>query len=442
MLRCKPWRPRRDAKSSANTIEGLRLPIGAAINVAPQPDGIPIRKSKIRRKEFSVKRLMTVLLASLLLAPSALADWEQRDFLICLWGQPQAGDAEARARALAEAGFTVVSWDANDLDMLTAHGLKAMVHQATPELAAKLASHSSVWGYHLVDEPYPEDQFPPLAERVRALAKADPNHVAFINMLSTTGEFLRTYLSIVKPELLSFDYYQWWWGSDRYFEKLEQFREAALLAGIPLASCIEVSANPAVERGDMTYLPDNAPKLRQSVYTTLAYGAKGIEWFSASLLFEPKTTRLTPAGRDVAALNHELRRIGPVMMPLRSVDVYHTPPLAAGVRTAPKEHWVHLIGEEGRPGLVQGMFKDASGVDYMLVANRDYRQPQSVVVRLQSKWLGIAPWQKPKRYKYAVERFDKTDGKWIEITSSSAVGFTFVIQPGDGELLKIITTVE
>ena len=180
-----------------------------------------------------MKRLTTVLLASLLLAPSALADWDQKDFLIYLWGQPQAGDAEARARALAEAGFTVVSWDANDLDTLTAHGLKAMIHQATPERAAKLASHSSVWGYHLVDEPYPEDQFPPLAERVRALAKADPNHVAFINMLSTTGEFLRTYLSIVKPELLSFDYYQWWWGSDRYFEKLEQFREAALLAGIP-----------------------------------------------------------------------------------------------------------------------------------------------------------------------------------------------------------------
>ncbi len=104
----------------------------------------------------------------------------------------------------------------------------------------------------------------------------------------------------------------------------------------------------------------------------------------------------------------------------------------SGVRTAPKEHWVHLIGEEeGRPGLVQGMFKDASGVDYMLVANRDYRQPAECRhVRLQSKWLGIAPWR-PKRYKYAVERFDKTDGKWTEITSSSAVGFTFVIQPGD-----------
>ena len=150
---------------------------------------------------------------------------------------------------------------------------------------------------------------------------------------------------------------------------------------------------------------------------------------------------LTPAGRDVAALDHELRGRGPARCrSARSKST--TPPLASGVRTAPKEHWVHLIGEEERPGLVQGMFKDASGVDYMLVANRDYRQPQSVVVRLQSKWLGIAPWQKPKRYKYAVERFDKTDGKWIEITSSSAVGFTFVIQPGDGELFKIITTVE
>lgn len=317
-----------------------------------------------------------------------------------------------------------------------------MVHEATPELAATLAGNPAVWGYHLFDEPYPEDQFPPLADRVRALREADPTHVAFINMLSTTGEFLRSYLSTVKPELLSFDYYQWWWGRDRYFEKLEQFREAALAAGVPLASCVEVSANPAVERGDTTYFEDNASKLRQSVYTTLAYGAKGIEWFSVNQLFEPRSLMLTPAGRDVAALNRELKRIGPLLMPLRSVGVFHTPPLEAGVRTAPKEHWVHVIGEPGRAGLVQGMFTDANSADYMLVANRDYRAAQSVVVRFQSKWLGIAPWHKPKPYKYEVQQLDKEVAQWVTVTSSSAVGFTFVIGPADGELFRIVTRVE
>lgn len=61
-------------------------------------------------------RLAFTLLAGVLLFASAPAAWEQTDFLIYLWGSPQAGDADARARALADAGLTVVDWDPADLD--------------------------------------------------------------------------------------------------------------------------------------------------------------------------------------------------------------------------------------------------------------------------------------------------------------------------------------
>ncbi|MFQ5790956.1 MAG: hypothetical protein ACE5JI_10835, partial [Acidobacteriota bacterium] len=67
---------------------------------------------------------------------------------------------------------------------------------------------------------------------------------------------------------------------------------------------------------------------------------------------------------------------------------------------------------------------------------------QSVVVRFQSKWLGIAPWQKAKLYSYGVEKLDKETGEWVVISSSSFVGFTFVIAPGDGELFKVTTRIE
>jgi hypothetical protein len=298
-----------------------------------------------------------------------------------------------------------------------------------------------VWGYHLADEPYPEDQFAPVAARADAIRKVAPGHVPFVNVLSTTGHFLRAWMATYRPELLSFDYYQWWWGSDRYFEKLEQFREAAVLAGVPFASCVEASANPAIERGDRTYLADNRARLRQSVYTTLAYGAKGIEWFNASMVFEPDGT-LSPAGRDAAALNAELLRLGPVLVPLRSEGVHHTPPLAAGTRAAPKEHWVQVAGEEGRPGLVMGTFTDDAGLDYVLVANRDFREGQMVTVRLQSKWLGIAPWHKPKQYSYGIEQFDRANGAWVTVSSSSFVGFNFSIGAGDGELFRITTRVK
>lgn len=387
-----------------------------------------------------LKIVLNVALAAWVTVPSAYA-WEMSELVIYLWRAPKVADLDAKAKALADAGFTVVNWEPEHLDVLQKYGLKAMVHDPTPEMASRLADHPAVWGYHCGDEPYPEEEFPPIAARFEALRQADPYHPAFVNMLSTTGEFLRKYMDVVKPEILSFDYYQWWWGSDRYFGKLEQFREAAMLAGVPLGSCIEVTANPGVEWGDNTYLPDNARKLRQSLYTNLAYGVKMIEWFSSDILFEPETTLLTPAGKDVAALNAEIKALSPILAKLRSVGVYHTPPLAAGTREAPKEHWLRLIGEQTKAGLVMGMFLDEEGGDYLMVTNRDYHRSQSVVVRLQSKWLGIAPWHKPKTYSYAVAKLDKQTGKWITISASSFVGFTFVIGPAEGELFRIKTEI-
>ena len=81
-------------------------------------------------------------------------------------------------------------------------------------------------------------------------------------------------------------------------------------------------------------------------------------------------------------------------------------------------------------------------LDYLLVANRDYQAPQSVAVELKSKWLGLAPWQKPKKYTYKVELFDRKTGEWLPITSSSFVGFAFVVAAGGGELFRIHTRLE
>jgi hypothetical protein len=375
-------------------------------------------------------------------SPSLFLARKSFEFVIYLWGVPDVSDLEAKAAALAEAGFTVVDWEADSIDLLAKHGLKAMVKDPSPETVARLRSHPGLWGYHLGDEPYPEEAFPPIAERIRSLEALDPDPIYFVNMLSTSGEFLRTYMKVVAPEMLSFDYYQWWWGSDRYFEKLEEFRHQAVLAGVPLGSCIEVDANPGIERGDRTYVEDNRAKLRQSVYTSLAYGVKSIEWFSAGILFEPGTTELAPWGEDVAAINREIAKLGPEMARLRSLDVFHTPPLPRGTREAPREHWVQLIGEEDRAGLVYGTFEDEDGVDYLLAANRDYDDSQSVTVRLQSKWLGIAPWQKPKSYTYGIEKLDKSSGRWETLSSTSFVGFTFVLAAAEGELFRIATNLE
>jgi len=362
-----------------------------------------------------------------------------REFFIYGWRAPKIDGAEARIKAMAEAGFTVVNASEEEVPVVARHGVRAMVTTKDPAVAARLSSNPAVWGYHLGDEPFPEAVFAGIGAEFRRFEQAAPRQVPFVNMLSTTGEFLRAYMADARPSLLSFDYYQWWWGSDRYFEKLEQFREAAVRAGVPLAACFEVSANPGVEWGDTTRLPDNDRRLRQSVYTSLAYGVTGIEWFHSDMVFE--SGALTPAGRDVAAINREIAPLGRALAGLRPVDVFHTAPLPAGTRSLPKEHWVQAIPEERGAGVVLGMFRDAEGRDYAMVANRDYREAQTVVMKLQSKWLGIAPWYTPKQYKYAVDRFDRVKGNWTSVASSSSVGFSYVIPAAEAELFRVTTTV-
>jgi hypothetical protein len=406
----------------------------------------------MKRREILPGFLAVILLVSSLIPvfcqdkkeTAKMNGWRE-EFLISVWNAPKTAAPDACAKALAGMDFNVAMWDPGKLDVCQEYGLKVLARIKDLEQAAGLACHPALWGYFLDDEPYPESTFPPLARKVGALHEIDPHHPGFINVLSTTGVFLRTYMAIVKPELLSYDYYQWSWGSYRYFEKLEQFRETALAAGIPLFVCIEATANPRGGEGP----PDNAQKLRQSVYTSLAYGVKGVQWYDYSVMFKENSVQLNRNGKDIAALNREIKTIGPVLIKLRSLGVFHTPPLPKGTREAPVEHWVRLIAGENTGGLVLGMFTDDSrtgcpddvNIDYMMVANRDYRNSQNVVVIFQSQWLGVPPWHTKKKEKRSVDQLDKKTGKWKQISSGAGSGFVFYIQPADGELFRITSKI-
>jgi len=393
-----------------------------------------------------MKKMIFVSMIISLISSVSFAEWQMNEFMITLWGNPEKVSDEAFIKAVSGAGFNTIIWSSDKLDLCKKYGLKVMVENPTPELAAKVSKHPALWGYYITDEPYPESTFVSLADKFRSLEKADSGHPPFINMLSTTGDFLRTYMDVVKPPILSWDFYQWSWGIDRYYEKLEQFREASLFAGVPLTCCIETNSNP-ISHKDEDYSSDNLQKLRLSVYSSLAYGLKGIHWFHGSGIFKPGTYELAKNGKDIALLNAELKIIGPELINFRSADVFNTPPLPAGTREAYKEHWIQITGEKNCEGLILGTFKnknktsymEKSETDYFMVVNRDYRNTQQVVVRFHSKWLGIAPWNKPKTISRSVDKFDRVSGKWVQINSSAAVGFIFFIKPGDGELFRVVT---
>jgi hypothetical protein len=353
------------------------------------------------------------LLLTCALALPACGDWQMSEFVVMLGWPPQ----DTSVKAMANAGFNVIMAPATKLDECRRHGIKALVMDATPEQAPELCRHPALWGYYVRDEPS-DEEFEAVAEPVAAFHRADPDHPAYVNLMAWMN--LERYLQVVRPRFLSYDYYQWWWGPHNHFGRLEAHRKAALAAGIPLVCWVEANSDPFYEWGKGEHVPDSEAKKRQSVYTALAYGVKGIQWFVGGLVFDGD--ELTEAGRHVARINAELKALGPELMRLQSVDVFHTDPVPEGCRPVPDDFWAHVDSKDW----VLGVFSDQAADRHLLLVNRDHTRSRWAVVRVAGP-------------KSAGEKFDKKRREWVPLQTASRQDWDsveFRVAPGGGELLR------
>jgi len=349
------------------------------------------------------------------------ADQWLPEFMISYWGCPQ---NDAVARVAEQAGFNTVICPREKLDLCRKHGLKAIVTGVTAPEAAELSEDPAVWGYFVMDEP---GEPPTVAETVAKFHQADVHRPAYVNLMA--WEDLDRYLSTVQPRVLSYDYYQWWWNRAVYFDRLEVHRAAALQAGIPLIVWVEANSDPRWEWGEkgQTWLPDNLSKLRHSVYCALAYGAKGIQWFNEYLIFQCDSQRrplprLRRAGRDVATINAELNLLGPVLINLRSTDVFHTTPLPQGTQQVPPACHLQPVG----CNWLLGLFADSRHREYAMLVNRDYTSPRWAVVALAGDL-------------HRVDKLNCTTGEWDSLPVTQIQGrraVEFIVAAGKGELLR------
>ena len=401
------------------------------------------------------KVVATLLLVFALAAP-AFADWSMPEFMISYWGGP--GHTGQSGKACAQAGFNTVMCNVEALDECRKHGLKAVLFGGV-EAAAKLRDDEAVWGYYLADEPN-NDRIPDLVNAAAALRRADPTHPFYLNLGWPACPY--AYVEKLQPQVLSYDQYWWWWKGG-YFEMLEEYRSVALRAGIPLIVWVEGNASTEKEGSGYVYVPDNLQRLRLSVYTALAYGAKGIQWFASGHIFDGD--QLTPSGKDVAVINAELTRLGPTLMTLDSVEVWHTPgpalspditigkgePVPTNTRAHTWRHWFHTV----TPHVILGWLQDGEKNNFIMVVNRRVDKDQTVTLRFDQEAKSVNK----------VERFDKQTGKWMELTpldakklderpewgggDTATTGFfaefrgrgRFAVEPtvgaGDGELLRL-----
>jgi hypothetical protein len=237
---------------------------------------------------------------------------------------------------------------------------------------------------------------PRLALINQYLLERDPTHLPYINLLPSYASgnprgydrFLDTYVHTVKPVLLSWDHYmQLFEGGDEryYWDNLEMVRRNCLKTKIPYNQIIVCLRH-------MGYRECSEGDLRWQVWTSLAYGSRGIQYFTYVHVLGGMTTGDSPGllakdmSRDakwfyVQKINRRIGKLGPTLVKLTSTGVYHSDPPVGTVPLLPEAPVKKIDGGS----MVVGCFKDAAGKVYILPVNKHMNEARTFTLTLDDK---------------------------------------------------------
>lgn len=370
-------------------------------------------------------RRIALLLPVLAATAAAAQPWQPAQFPIGFWaGPPVEANTLETWETAAAANFTFVgprggfSVEQNRqmLDYCAQAGIEAMVvdgrigwqmiaaedwRETVGQVVADYAEHPALFGYYLQDEPNFRN-FAALGEISAEFTARDPAHLAYINLFPTYAsvqqlgtptyaDHVERFLEMVRPRVLSYDHYCLLRdGGIRpdYFENLQIIRDAGLRDGVPQWQII-------LSTPHLAYRDPTEAEMRWQVYTSLAYGMKGLMYFTywtsgraeegqfAIVDAEGRPARLYPI---VQQLNAEVRALGPTLLGLTSTGVYHTGEIPRGAARLGTDAIVQV--PEELP-LIVGLFEDADSVPYVMLVNRDYDQPVSFEARLLPHVTGV-----------------------------------------------------
>ena len=310
---------------------------------------------------------------------------------------------------------------------------------AIHQMVVDYGSHPAMYGYFIQDEPSYAN-FRALGQISQELQKQDPRHLPYINLLPTYAtpeqlgtptydDYLDKFLSIVKPAILSWDHYCLRaGGSDgpEYFENLEKIREHSLSSGVPGWNIIQaMSYDPAMRQ------PSDA-EMRWQVFTSLAYGIKGIMYFiywsyndkPAEVGIVDNLGRPAKLFAPVRQLNGEMKNLGKILLGLTSTGVYHTGQIPIGAMRLGNAEALRL--PDDKP-LVVGFFKARQGPDqYAMIVNNDHNKPVDFAVTLKEHVVGLT--------EISARDMSEMPAKIVDHQVA------LHLEPGDGKLFRLTTS--
>jgi len=337
------------------------------------------------------------------------------EFVILPWGWTS-GDPSV-FKDIYDCGFNLAGFvSIEDLEKVSRAGLKAILSERStnvgdPELAlsdaeisgrvneitSETAGKDAVFGYYLKDEPG-TNAFSGLRRWKDAWEKAAPGAVPYINLFPNYAsnenqlhaknyyDYLEKYVSAVKPSFISYDNYSLMADDSirkGYFENLGAVRAIALKNDIPFWNIVLSNAH-------FNYAEPSYAGLCFQLYTTLAYGGRGISYFT---YFAPKVGnyRFAPVDQfgnktttwDILRnVNLQIHAIGRVYGKLKSVNVFHFPVSDECPNGLASSRFLSSLNGEN---LVVGEFEDENKTPHIIIVNKSLEQSQRVDFTFREK---------------------------------------------------------
>jgi hypothetical protein len=305
--------------------------------------------------------------------------------------------------------FNDVESMAGALDIASTAGIKMIVYcpelkTETEKTVKRFMNHPAVAGYMLRDEPARSD-FPELAQWAKKINKTDYSHFCYLNLFpnyaseeqlgtKTYQEHVDLFIREVPLEFISFDHYPIIGDSLRanWYENLEIISEAAQKAGKPFWAF-------ALSVAHARYPIPTPAQLRLQVFSDLAYGAQGIQYFTYwtppyDTVWKFNTGPLTLEGKRtvvydrIREVNKEIENLSPVFLGAKVISVTHTGIIPQGTRPLaelPKQ--IKVLRTEGT-GAVVSLLQNGTR-SYLVIVNRDFKNPMTLHIECDSSVIKV-----------------------------------------------------
>jgi hypothetical protein len=361
------------------------------------------------------------LLISLLTVCVANAHTDPKAFAVMAWGESPTDSQQLQG--MRDAGLNISGFcRAADLEKVRAAGLSCFVQSpaidgldwmklpADVELRSMVANLSreiggnpAALGVFLRDEPNAA-MMPGLGKVSSLLHESIPGLWPYVNLFparvsadrlgtSDYGSYVRMLVQTIHQPFLSYDNYSLVGGEmlDYFYTNLDVVRRSSIETKTPFWNCILANAH-------FNYMEPSDATFNLQVYASLAYGARGIQYFTytSPALGNFRLAAVDQYGNRTATwdmlrrINNQLRVLAPTMIHLRSTGVFHYPsvpeqgqPLSASKLVESVEMTQRFVRSPAGGRFLIGEFEDEQGRPYFMLVNKDLNNSFQVKVHLR-----------------------------------------------------------